>query len=108
MNYQKPVIITQDNIAEGIYTASGEKNHCESAYMNGSYQRPTEGWVEGQTYTYSTIACRSCPADQNWTCAVADGNTYMNQTLKPKWEVNGHAASDTFVCTAGFNSFNPE
>lgn len=42
--YQKPVAIVNDELTEGVYTASGDTNDsktgCDSKYMKGVFQKP--------------------------------------------------------------------
>lgn len=112
MRYERPLIVAMSEIAEGVYLASGEEpKHCQSQYMNGTYQRPNPSNIPGATCQYGDLGCRSCPADINWACALqtGDGLQGLDVTggkLMPKWEYDGHTPTDTYVNT-NFNTFNP-
>lgn len=102
--YEKPNVIENDDLYEGVYAASGadtNSSHCESKYMNGVYQK-------GNYTTGSTIkdyfGCSGCAAD--WSrCAINDPNfTYSANKgdCAPDWELGtggfrkGHTASDIY------------
>ena len=112
MKYERPVIVKVEDTTEGVYLSSGDqKKECQSKYMNGTYQRPNPSSVPGATCQYGDLGCRSCPADNNWDCALVTGRPIATTnltggTLMPKWEYDGHTPTDTYVNT-NFNTFNP-
>lgn len=112
MKYEKPVIVAVDEMAEGVYLSSGDQaKKCESKYMNGTYHRPSPSNIEGAVCQYGDLGCRSCPADNNWDCALLTNRPLATDCLTdgrlmPKWEYMGKTPTDTYVNT-NFNTFNP-
>ncbi|MFA9462724.1 MAG: hypothetical protein ACERKN_00370 [Velocimicrobium sp.] len=90
-NYEKPMVLTNEEMSEGIYAASGDTTptdtgyKCKSIYMNGvyllgTYSPITDGYKIGR-------GCEGCPA--NWgKCAISEVN-YDND-FRPTWEISGH------------------
>ena len=109
MKYEKPTVVALNDMSEGVYLSSGYARHCESMYMNGTYQAPEGGKVIGGIYTYGSIGCRSYPADINYHCAIAAGefDSIRDGKRMPQWELNGHSISDTYINSADFNEFEP-
>lgn len=112
MKYVRPEIVTVNEMAEGVYLASGDEvKTCQSKYMNGVYQRPNPSTIPGATCRYGDLGCRSCPADNNWDCALLTDrplatSSLTDGALMPKWEYIGHTPDETYVNT-NFNTFNP-
>lgn len=110
MKYVRPEVAVLEGMSEGVYMASGDVRQCESQYMNGNYKAPEGGKVNGGTYTYGSLGCRSCPADINYHCAVA-AQEYESirpgKPCMPQWEANGHSENETYVQGADFNEFEP-
>lgn len=110
MRYEKPVIVKVDDVAEGVYLASGQKQ-CQSKYMNGTYKRPNPSNIPGAECKYGDLGCRSCPADINWNCALqtGEGIQSLDKTggkYMPLWEYEGHDENAVYVNT-NFNTFDP-
>lgn len=102
MGYEKPVIIVEKEISEGVYASSGTVyTTCASQYMNGVYQAPTGGSAGGgriSTGDYVTgrqLGCQGCPADRNWMCKINEG-TYSEPPM-PTWEKKGHSIDEQFT-----------
>jgi hypothetical protein len=94
--YEKPIILLNEDMTEGVYTTSGGTTtiSCESRYMGGVYQN-------GNYQTGSTIkdyfGCSGCAA--NWgRCAVYDPNFSITN--------KGDCAPDWELGTGGFHSHN--
>ena len=47
-NYERPVMIRTEELAEGVYLASGGIK-CDSVYMNGVWQAPDDTESKGTT-----------------------------------------------------------
>jgi len=101
-NYEKPVVMVNEELAEGVYAASGDKAanvnaetsgpkyKCESIYMNGVYQQGTwnpieDGYKKGR-------GCEGCPAQNGNSCRFVTAPEQMNWDgdFRPSWEVAGH------------------
>ncbi len=112
MKYERPLIVTVNDVAEGVYLASGEpKKECQSKFMNGNYQTPNPSNIPGATCQYGDLGCRSCPADINWACALQTGEGIqgLDKTggkFMPIWEYEGHTPTDTYI-NDNFNTYNP-
>ena len=50
-NYERPVMIRTEELAEGVYLASGGIK-CDSVYMNGVWQAPDYSDWNGTTREY--------------------------------------------------------
>lgn len=50
-NYERPVMIRTEELAEGVYLASGGIK-CDSVYMNGVWQAPDYSDWNGTTRGY--------------------------------------------------------
>ena len=111
--YTKPVVLTMDELAEGVYAASGapaeEANgtggiKCDSIYMNGVWQAPDSSDWAGTTRGYKQqFACLGCPANTDNGCGlqthyVESGNAASydvdNGKRKPTWEKKGYGPND--------------
>ena len=112
--YTKPVVLTMDELAEGVYAASGatagEANadggiKCDSVYMKGVWQAPDKSnWAPGTTRGYKQqFACLGCPANTDNGCGlqthyVESGNAASydvdNGNRKPTWEKKGYGPND--------------
>ena len=92
MNYEKPIIIVNNECAEGVYAASGVKSNgpwwCDSEYMKGNFQP----WQGGNNTTvkeyYGCTGCRSFWGNQ---CGAAAGVIAESDEgfRKPEWEQKG-------------------
>jgi hypothetical protein len=115
-NYEKPVIIVNEDVSEGVYAASGgaaddsggsgnesygAKPKCDSKYMGGVFHAPK--W--NGTTNMESYGCNGCPADRSdqrcaltepeledpsrWDSYRADDGQRM-----PRWEMLGYAPND--------------
>lgn len=116
--YEKPMVLTNEGYAEGIYMASGTGNNtssddgalkCDSIYMKGVWQAPDySGWTAdensagGRGYKQQ-FACLGCPANTDNGCGLqthyVDSNyasSYEtdNGNRKPSWEKKGYGPND--------------
>lgn len=96
LKYEKPIVLANDDLAEGIYLASGgsagggqapETASCDSIYMNGIWHGSDfSDWQNGTNI--NGRGCEGCPA--NWgdgICHVA--NYDPSEDCRPSWEKNG-------------------
>ena len=114
-NYEKPVVVVNDETAEGVYAASGAVGgagveaaggapKCDSIYMQGVWQAPDYSNKEGVTKGYrQQFGCLGCPAYTADACGllthyVASGNASSydvdNGKRKPSWEAKGYGPGD--------------
>ena len=111
-NYEKPVVLSNEELMEGIYTASGDmvaENNTtaanaarpgwDSKYVNGVWHKDN---YDGDTYL-SHLGCNGCPAFRWNGCglqldqAFLDGATSYdtdNGKRMPGWEAKGHKADE--------------
>ncbi len=111
-NYEKPVVLSNEELVEGIYTASGDmvaennttatnaaRPGCDSKYVNGVWHKDN---YDGDTYL-SHLGCNGCPAFRWNGCglqldrAFLDGATSYdtdNGKRMPGWEAKGHKADE--------------
>lgn len=102
-NYEKPVATKVDDLAEGVYMASGDAGDvggdasettvsrgCGSKYMNGVFQMPTYNSIE-DGYKIGR-GCEGCPAWNGNSCRFESAPEEMNWDgdFRPSWEVQGH------------------
>ena len=67
-NYERPVMIRTEELAEGVYLASGGIK-CDSVYMNGVWQAPDYSDWNGTTRGYKQQSgCLGCPANTASGC----------------------------------------
>lgn len=98
-NYEKPIVLLNNEVAEGVYAASGVSDAgdtsggCDSIYMNGIFSDGTPG---GKTYK-DKFGCTGCPAHTGKECKL-DDPTYdpKGKVLKPNWERQGHLGQEDF------------
>ena len=98
MQYEKPVVVAQNEVTEGVYAHSGTLyTTCSSQYMNGIYQAPVGGRIPSGTETTGRkMGCQTCPGDRNWACRCEEGSYEL---LMPQWEKDGHTPDETFLYT---------
>ena len=92
-NYEKPIVILNEELSEGIYTYSGSTaKRCKSIYILGIPQTPTynsyeDGYKLGR-------GCEGCPAWNSSKCvcrlAVSPEEMNWDGDFRPTWEVQGH------------------
>lgn len=108
--YEKPLVIVDDGLYEGVYAASGDVTGtessapgCDSQYMNGVWQAPSYDWSNGTpTYKYN-YGCLGCPAYRAEGCGLQIDQAYLdgatsydvdNGNRMPTWESKGHTADE--------------
>lgn len=98
-SYEKPVILANEELAEGVYAASGAVDEgfnepagsesvesssettdnnvtdngpkCDSKYMNGEWQAPDySDWAGGTRGYKQQFACLGCPANTDNGCGL--------------------------------------
>ena len=92
-NYERPVMIRTEELAEGVYLASGGIK-CDSVYMNGVWQAPDYSDWNGTTRGYKQpFGCLGCPAN---TASGGYAGSYDvdNGNRKPSWEKKGYGPDD--------------
>lgn len=100
MRYEKPLAIRNDEIAEGIYTLSGDgagestELKCESTYMQGTYHA-SQATIYGNEYKRKDRGCEGCPAAQGGACRLGLGP--FGSSLMPTWERNHENPEDIFI-----------
>ena len=93
MKYQKPMIIINEELSEGVYSASGStissQYKCKSIYMNGLYQQPTYNPIE-DGYKLGR-GCEGCPVWDGNSCRLISKPEEINWDgdFRPTWEVQG-------------------
>jgi hypothetical protein len=102
--YQKPMILENEQLAEGVYTASGDAIQCDSVYMNGVWQAPDySDWAGGTRGYKQQFGCLGCPANTSNGCGLQthyeqSGNASSydtdNGNRKPSWEKKGYKPDD--------------
>ena len=89
--YEKPDILRVDNLAEGIYLASGdpveEQPVCMSKYLKGNWIKPSRGTYQGARL--EVWGCEGCPADDGDGCKILKGEVHDNMDYRPNWEKAG-------------------
>ena len=110
--YEKPIIEVNNELAEGVYAASGTAygtKVCDSKYMNGVWQGPDyRPWAEvgGSMGYMQYYGCLGCPANTYNGCGIADGNHYEESgnagsydtdkgKRMPRWEAEGKDPNET-------------
>jgi len=91
MHYEKPVILQVENLAEGIYLASGDvadNGGCESQYMNGEWHQQ-KWYISEPTPVIEAYGCRGCAADDGHKCKLKEQAKWNGGVFKPQWEQDG-------------------
>lgn len=101
--YEKPVITVVEDLAEGVYAASGDvfggTAKCDSIYMKGTWEKgdftskgikANQGCVGCPAYTGTGCGLNSHYVDSNFAASydVDNGNR------KPAWESSGKKPED--------------
>lgn len=99
-NYEKPVVLKLDEVAEGVYAASGAAASdqqgeivCQSVYIQGVWHRPntyTPGRDQEEVITRR--GCEGCSADDGDGCKIKKGkidDLNKDGVFKPTWEQEG-------------------
>lgn len=112
-SYEKPMVLQNGELMEGVYTASGDVSNnssnggpkCDSIYMKGIWQAPDYSNWNGGTRGYKQqFACLGCPANTDNGCGLqthyvesgyAQSYDVDNGNRKPSWEKKGYGPDDT-------------
>lgn len=99
MDYMKPTIVGNEELAEGVYAASGTPG-CDSKYMKGVYAPAHLGWDNTMKDHYG---CMGCPAYTDTGCGLQSHYEDSNQAgsydtdaghRMPTWEEKGYQDDD--------------
>ena len=104
-NYEKPMVLSNEELAEGIYAASGTAGpRCDSIYMQGVWQAQDHSdWAGGTRGYKQQFGCLGCPANTDNGCGLLthyedSGNASSydkdNGNRKPTWEKKGYGPDD--------------
>ena len=106
--YKKPVVLMNEELAEGVYAASGtvspeatqtpeptptpDKPVCDSIWMKGNYVQPDfSDWANGTNI--NGRGCEGCPAC--WSDGKCHVESYPpEEDCRPSWEVQGKGPYD--------------
>lgn len=96
MKYEQPAVILLEDLAEGVYAASGDERGgvCQSIYMKGVHRTPAHS-VQGGEYRRIDRGCEGCPASQYGACRLDLGP--FGDPLMPYWERENHDPNETFI-----------
>jgi hypothetical protein len=95
--YERPIIITNSELAEGIYTASGSATpSCDSKYIKGVFHAPD---YNNTTSYIERFGCLGCPAFRYNGCGLQSEDYWGsydvdNGSRFPSWEKIGHEPND--------------
>lgn len=111
--YEKPIIIRNDEMQEGVYLASGAvaeeggapgELKCDSIYMKGVWQAPDySDWAGGTRGYKQQFGCLGCPANTGSGCGLqthyvdsdyAQSYEVDNGNRMPSWERKGYGPDD--------------
>lgn len=104
-DYEKPVILANDDVAEGVYAASGDNvAKCDSVYMLGVWQaQDTSPWGETTPGYKQVFGCLGCPAHTANGCGLQTHYIESGQASSydvddgnrmPSWERKGYGPDD--------------
>lgn len=103
-SYEKPLVLENEELSEGIYAASGDvtTSGCKSIYMKGVFHRNTRwenvtDWSNDSDLKHKERerGCEGCP--YNWGyCAVNNTNAQPGQDARPSWEQKGYKDTDPY------------
>lgn len=99
--YEKPIVVLIDEMAEGIYAASGstgggngstENKVCDSIYIKGQFTKSDySDWQNGTNI--NGRGCEGCPA--NWSDGRCHVESYAaSEDCRPSWEKQGKLPND--------------
>jgi hypothetical protein len=99
-HYEKPMILTNEDLAEGVYAASGDTytGECDSAYMKGNWQAADYS-LDGSGGYKAQFGCQGCPATRAAGCGLTCDQAYIDGASsydtdqghrKPSWEAKGY------------------
>ena len=108
--YAKPIVLENEELAEGVYAASGSVvsgdsgPKCDSVYMNGKYQEPDRSeWAGGTRGYKQQFGCLGCPAFTGTACGLtthypdsgyADSYKVDDGNRMPSWEAKGYTPNE--------------
>ena len=105
-SYEMPMVLTNEDISEGVYAASGAVNNqsgCKSIYMKGVYHANTRNdnitdWGNDSDVKHKQIerGCEGCPYNWGGYCAVNNANAQAGQDGRPTWEKKGYKDTDPY------------
>ena len=96
--YEKPIILANSDLSEGVYTASGAAGNgpkCDSKHMKGVFKAPD---YTNTTSNIGRYGCNGCPAFRHNGCGLqsdyVDSNYASsydadNGNRMPEWEKKG-------------------
>lgn len=108
-NYEKPIVLANSELSEGVYAASGTQAggtsssgapQCNSSYINGVWRGPD--W-SNTTSNIDRYGCLGCPAYRPNGCGLqldyvdsgfADSYDVDDGNRKPEWENKGFEKDD--------------
>lgn len=107
-NYEKPIVMANNELSEGVYAASGATDNgpkCDSIYMKGVWQKSDYSqWATGEQRGYKKqFGCLGCPANRHNGCGLqsdyVDSNFSKSYDAdsgnrKPSWEKKGYGPDD--------------
>lgn len=108
-NYEKPVVLANEDVAEGVYAASGSNIaengiKCDSQYMKGVWQpQDTSPWGDTTPGYKQVFGCLGCPAHTANGCGLqthyiesgqAASYDVDNGNRMPSWERKGYGPND--------------
>ena len=92
-HYEKPDILRVDNLAEGVYLASGGLPVCGSVYLRGVWHKPTYSGTDMLVFR----GCEGCSADDGDGCKILKGKYDQlnpNGDFRPEWERRNYKPED--------------
>lgn len=106
--YEKPVVIVNEELAEGIYTASGDSDNVDAGVANnaisvGSVKEKTVGDQWNKTNTYGvTIKNSGNTESKDWsvTVTVSQGTATGAQVYNG-WQASASLSGNTITITSG-------
>jgi hypothetical protein len=105
--YEKPMVLANEELAEGVYAASGDimAKNCDSQYIKGVWQGPHYGSPASVGYLYM-YGCMGCPAYTSTGCGIgshyldageADSYDTDKGNRMPIWEKKGYGPNDVIT-----------
>lgn len=107
--YEKPSVLMNEELAEGVYAASGDVDNgttttpstpeentktrtCDSIYLQGNYRQPDfSDWANGTNL--NGRGCEGCPAC--WSDGKCHVEAYIpEEDCRPSWEKEGKGPND--------------
>lgn len=109
--YEKPMVVLNDALAEGVFAASGAVNGadngapgCDSQYMNGVWQgQDTSSWGNETRGYKQQFGCLGCPAHTDNGCGLTTHYVESDYAASydvdkgnrmPSWEKKGYKPDD--------------